>query len=66
MAALEQALELDAANPDALFHLGEAARRKGDATSAGLYWQRLLKLLPPGTEERAWLQQRIDSLPKSE
>ncbi|MDJ0946454.1 MAG: c-type cytochrome biogenesis protein CcmI [Kiloniellales bacterium] len=66
VAALEQALELDAANPDALFHLGEAARRKGDATSAGIYWQRLLKQLPPGTDERAWLQQRIDSLPKGE
>ncbi|MDJ0981786.1 MAG: c-type cytochrome biogenesis protein CcmI [Kiloniellales bacterium] len=66
VAALEQALELDAANPDALFHLGEAARRKGDATSAGLYWQRLLEQLPPGTDERAWLQKRIDGLPKAE
>ncbi|MDJ0937219.1 MAG: c-type cytochrome biogenesis protein CcmI, partial [Kiloniellales bacterium] len=55
VAALEKALELDEANPDALFHLGEAARRKGDATSAGLYWQRLLEQLPPGTDEHAWL-----------
>jgi len=60
------ALELDEANPDALFHLGEAARRKGDATSAGLYWQRLLDQLPPGSDERAWLQKRIDGLPKGE
>jgi len=66
VAALEQALELDEANPDALFHLGEAARRKGDATSAGLYWQRLLDQLPPGSDERAWLQKRIDGLPKGE
>ena len=66
VAALEQALKLDEANPDALFHLGEAARRKGDATSAGLYWQRLLDQLPPGSDERAWLQKRIDGLPKSE
>ncbi len=66
VAALEKALELDEANPDALFHLGEAARRKGDATSAGLYWQRLLEQLPPGTDERAWLQKRIDGLPKAE
>ncbi len=64
MAALEKALELDEANPDALFHLGEAARRKGDATSAGLYWQRLLEQLPPGTDEHAWLLKRIDGLPK--
>ncbi len=66
VAALEKALELDEANPDALFHLGEAARRKGDATSAGLYWQRLLEQLPPGTDEHAWLLKRIDGLPKSE
>ena len=66
VAALEQALKLDEANPDALFHLGEAARRKGDVTTAGLYWQRLLEQLPPGTEERNWLQQRIDGLPKGE
>ena len=66
LAALEQALELDEANPDALFHLGEAARRKGDTTSAGLYWQRLLDQLPPGTEERDWLQQRIDGLTQGE
>ena len=64
VAALEKALELDEANPDALFHLGEAARRKGDATSAGLYWQRLLEQLPPGTDEHAWLLKRIDGLPK--
>ncbi len=66
VAALEKALELDEANPDALFHLGEAARRKGDATSAGLYWQRLLEQLPPGTDEHAWLLKRIDGLPKGE
>ena len=66
VAALEQALELDEANPDALFHLGEAARRKGDVTSAGLYWQRLLDQLPPGTDERNWLQQRLDGLDKGE
>ncbi|MCG8593521.1 MAG: c-type cytochrome biogenesis protein CcmI [Kiloniellales bacterium] len=62
VAALEQALVLDEANPDALFHLGEAARRKGDVAGAGLYWQRLLDQLPQGTEERSWLQQRIDEL----
>ena len=66
VAALEEALELDEANPDALFHLGEAARRKGDSTSAGLYWQRLLEQLPPDSEERGWLQQRIDGLSKGE
>ena len=66
VAALEEALELDEANPDALFHLGEAARRKGDSTSAGLYWQRLLEQLPPDSEERGWLQQRIDGLSKAE
>ena len=64
--ALEEALELDEANPDALFHLGEAARRKGDSTSAGLYWQRLLEQLPPDSEQRGWLQQRIDGLSKAE
>ena len=44
--------------------LGEAARRRGDATSAGLYWQRLLRQLPPGTREHDWLHGRIESLPK--
>lgn len=36
MAALEQVLEPDEAKSDALFHLGEAARRDGDSVSAGL------------------------------
>ena len=64
LAALQQVLDLEPDNPEALYQLGEAARRRGDATSAGLYWERLLRQLPPGTREHDWLHGRIESLPK--
>lgn len=63
---LQKVLELDAKNPDALYHLGEVARRKGDRDEAARYWEKLLAELPPGSEEHDWLQQRLETLPKGE
>ena len=63
---LQKVLELDEKNPDALYHLGEVARRKGDREEAARYWEKLLAELPPGSEEHDWLQQRLETLPKGE
>ena len=63
---LQKVLELDEKNPDALYHLGEVARRKGDRAEAARYWEKLLAELSPGSEEHDWLQQRLETLPKGE
>ena len=66
VALLEKIVAREPANPDALYYLGEAAFRTGDAAGAALYWRRLLTQLPPDGEDYAWLKARIDALAPSE
>ncbi len=66
VAILEKVIAADPQNPDALYYLGDAAHRQGNATSAALYWQRLLVQLPPDSEEYAWHKARIDALQAAE
>lgn len=49
-AAIDTALSLDARQPKALALAAAAALRRGDADTARRHWQRLLALLPPGSE----------------
>lgn len=49
-AAIDAALALDADQPKALALAGAAALRRGDAAGARRHWQRLLGLLPPGSD----------------
>jgi len=50
-ALVEEALKLDPENPKALWLAGTAAFNRGDYPVAGRYWERLLKLLPPDSED---------------
>lgn len=49
-AAIDAALALDAHQPKALALAGAAALRRGDVGAARRHWQRLLGLLPPGSD----------------
>ncbi len=49
-AAIKAALALDANQPKALALAGAAALRSGDIDTARRHWQRLLALLPPGSD----------------
>ena len=46
-------------HPDALWFMGFAALQKGETARTLMYWERLLKLLPPGDTGREQLQQAI-------
>ena len=59
VATLEKVVARDPLNLDALYYLGDAAERTGDAAGAALYWQRLLDQLPPESEEHARVKSRI-------
>ena len=60
--ALEQALKLEPANPDALMLAGAAAVQRGDKVSAKKYWNQLLPQLIEGSEDALWLQDQIKAL----
>jgi cytochrome c-type biogenesis protein CcmH len=49
------ALRLDAEHPMALSLMATAAYKRGDAAQAAVHWQRLLKLLPPESDDARWL-----------
>ena len=49
--AINKALQLDPKNPKALALAGSAALMRGDFTTTVRYWEALLKVLPPGSEE---------------
>jgi cytochrome c-type biogenesis protein CcmH len=55
-------LELEGANPSALWALGQAARAGGKADEARDYLGRLRDLLPEGSAERARVEQELDSI----
>jgi cytochrome c-type biogenesis protein CcmH len=57
--ALDRALQLDPKNQKALDLAGSAAYQAGDYQKAIDYWQQLLKLLPPGSEELKTITDQI-------
>lgn len=60
--AYAQVLALAPEDPDALFFLGEAAQNRGDNARAAELWTRLLTVLPPGSDEHALVQERLNGL----
>jgi cytochrome c-type biogenesis protein CcmH len=56
-------LELDTANPSALWALGHAAAADGQAAEARRLWTMLRDLLPAGSAERDRVEQELDRLP---
>ena len=57
--ALDRALQLDPRNQKALGLAGSAAFQAGDYKKAIGYWDKLLKLLPPGSEELRVISDQI-------
>ena len=57
--ALARALQLDPRNQKALDLAGSAAYQAGDYKKAMEYWQKLLQLLPPGSEELRTISEQI-------
>ena len=58
---LQQALALDANEPQALFLAGAAANDRRDFAAVVDYWSRLLKQLEPGSEEAASLGEAVNT-----
>ena len=56
---LARALKLDPDFPDALVLAGTAAYEREDYAAAAAYWERLLKLLPPESEDAQSLAESI-------
>lgn len=56
---IARALKLDPDFPDALVLAGTAAYEREDYTTAAAYWERLLKLLPPDSEDAQSLAESI-------
>ena len=63
VAVMRQVQTIDPDQPDALWYLGLDAAARGDTHRAATYWRRLVSRLPPGSDERASLQQRLKMLP---
>jgi len=57
--AINRALQIDPKNEKALDLAGSAAYQAGDYKKAVDYWQKLLKLLPPGSEELKTITDQI-------
>lgn len=53
---LEKALKLDPDNPKALALAGSAAMGRGDYPAAIGYWERVLKLIPKGSEDAKMIE----------
>ncbi|QLG87756.1 c-type cytochrome biogenesis protein CcmI [Chitinibacter bivalviorum] len=56
---LARALEMNASEPDALMLAGSAALQRGDREAALTWWNKLLDLLEPGSEDEKWLIEEI-------
>ena len=56
---LARALKLDPDFPDALVLAGTAAYEREDYAAAVVYWERLLKRLPPDSEDARVLSESI-------
>ncbi|MBC7956331.1 MAG: c-type cytochrome biogenesis protein CcmI [Cytophagales bacterium] len=55
-----RALKLDPQNPMALSLAATAAYNRNDFTQAVAYWEQLIKLVPPDSEDARWLTQAVD------
>jgi len=62
--AVKRIRTLDPENPLGLFYAGVVARAEGRADEAKALWQKVLALLPEGSNERQQLQREIDTLGK--
>ncbi|WP_410498608.1 c-type cytochrome biogenesis protein CcmI [Chitinibacter sp. S2-10] len=56
---LAKALEMNASEPDALMLAGSAALQRGDPAMTIYWWDKLLALLEPGSEDAKWLAEEI-------
>ena len=56
---LVKAISINAAEPDALMLAGSAAVERGDIAGASKWWNQLLILLEPGSEDELWLKEEI-------
>jgi cytochrome c-type biogenesis protein CcmH len=59
MEAVGRALKLDPDNPMALALSATAAFNRKDIASAVMQWERLLKQLPPDSEDAKWVQNQL-------
>ena len=64
--SLDQALKLDAENPQALLLAGVAAMQAGNRAEALRHWEKLLPMLEPDSEIEAKLKRSIDKLKQGE
>ncbi|MEQ1682025.1 MAG: c-type cytochrome biogenesis protein CcmI [Burkholderiaceae bacterium] len=62
MEAVARALKLDPDNPMALALSATAAFNRKDIASAVAQWERLLKQLPPESEDAKWVQNQLDQI----
>jgi cytochrome c-type biogenesis protein CcmH len=63
---VDQALKLDAENPQALLLAGVAAMQAGNRAEALRHWEKLLPMLEPDSEIEAKLKRSIDKLKQGE
>lgn len=61
-AAIDEVSRLNPEHPFALYFQGLAASQRGDAARAKSYWERLLAVMPEGSEEAESVQQMIEAL----
>ncbi|MBC7992717.1 MAG: c-type cytochrome biogenesis protein CcmI [Rhizobacter sp.] len=59
MEIVQRALKLEPENPMALSLAATASYNRNDFTQAVAYWEQLLKIVPPGSEDANWLTQAI-------
>jgi cytochrome c-type biogenesis protein CcmH len=62
MELIERALELDPEHPTSLWLAGTAAYQQNDHASARAYWERLLAVMPPDSEEADIIRQNLGAL----
>lgn len=62
--ALAKVLELDPANPQALYYLGADAARRGESGRARELWTKLLGIIPEASPDHAELKRQLDALPQ--
>jgi cytochrome c-type biogenesis protein CcmH len=62
VAVMRDVAERDPDQPEALWYLGLAAAQRHDAKTAILNWQRLLGLLPKGTNEYKTVEAALGAL----
>ncbi len=60
---LERALEIDPENVRALWLAGTAAYNESDYAEAREYWERLLKVVPEGSDEAETIRANLEQLP---